>query len=757
MIKRLTRLIGWLMLIALASTALLTLSARWLLPAISEHRGVVEGLLTSRLGAPVSLGGVSGEWRGYGPEITLSDLRLHNREGGTRLRLARVTANLHLLDSLLAGRLMPRELTLHQLRILVQRRQDKSLVIAGLEGLEGSASDAGLTLIALPFRIHVTDTRVRFEDATGAFGPQQLDGIDLLLRGDQRRLQVSARLSPRYGSLRIDGELSGDPTRASGWDGEFYFHGEDTDLARLIGGALPGEVSIRQGLATTELWSQWRNGRLTRIRGETRINDAVISNPRGRFAFEALRGRYHWQRDSDDWRLDMDRLAFLRNGQRWEGLRDATLRFRRHPDNEEELAIRINRGIIQDIADLIRLMPPSTEVAEFLAQIEPRGRIAELTILLREGDQRPAWFLGGRIDRLTTNATAPLPALRNLGGRIAIEPQRGRLTLEENDGAIDFTTLFRDPIPFDTISGMVEWRIDDSGEVIIESDALRAANHDIETLTRFRMTLPANDDASPHLDLQSDFRNGDGKRVSPYLPTPLMDPATVAWLDTALLDGRVRDGVCLLRGPLDDFPFHHTNSGRFEVAFFVEDVELAYHPGWPRIAGLDAQVRFVDNRFEATASDGLLYGHRILHARAAIDSLHPTSPLTIQGSTAGPLEDGLRLLRETPLAKRFREPLQGIEVTGKTQIEIDLSLPLDQGEPSTRGVIHLAGNRLRLEQWQLDLDQSPANCVLTNRGSTPRRCAPPWKGRRCVPRSANRTNIPTTPSSPRPRNCRRRS
>jgi uncharacterized protein (TIGR02099 family) len=715
MIKRLTRLTGWLLLLLLVAAALLTLAGRWLLPSISQHRAVVEGLLTSQLGAPVSLAGVSGRWRGYGPEITLTDLRLHNREGGTRLRLARVTANLHLLDSLQAGQLMPRELTIDQLRILVQRKLDRSLVVAGLEGVEGSASDAGLTLLGLPFRVHVSDAQVRFEDLTGTFGPQQLDGIDLNILGDEERMQISARLSPRYGGLRVDGELKGDPTRVAGWSGELYLQGKQIDLARLFSGPLPGQVQIRQGLADTRLWSHWQSGRLKRIRGESRIQGAILARGERGFAFDELKGRYRWQRHNGDWRLDMDRLSFRRDGRRWEGLSDATLRYRGQ-GRQQELAIRINRAIIQDIAHIIRFMPPSDDVVEFLEEVEPRGDIAELTVLLKEQDGQPSWFLGGRIKRLATNDAGPLPALSNLGGEIAIHPNQGSLVLQESDGTIDFTNLFRDPIAFDAISGLVEWQIDEQEQITIASRDLYAANRDIETRSRFELILPADDNESAHLDLQSDFSNGDGKQVSPYLPTTIMGPATVAWLDEALVDGRVRDGVCLLRGPLDDFPFREGGKGRFEVSFFVEDGVLAFQPDWPPIEQLDAEVRFVDNRFEAIASDGRFFGHQILNARAAIGSLFPVAPLTIRGSTSGSLARGLDLLRESPLKGRFEEPLQGIEGEGWSRVDIDLAIPLGAGEFSTEGTIYLVNNRINLQPWEVDLHEVKGKLRFTEQG-----------------------------------------
>ena len=89
------------------------------------------------------------------------------------------------------------------------------------------------------------------------------------------------------------------------------------------------------------------------------------------------------------------------------------------------------------------------------------------------------------------------------------------------------------------------------------------------------------------LDLRGHYRDVriGREQARRYLPVTVIPPAGVAWLDQALVGGRVVAGDLFLRGPPAHFPFDR-DEGLFETRFRIEDAVVNYAPGWPRLEGL---------------------------------------------------------------------------------------------------------------------------------------------------------------------------
>ena len=99
------------------------------------------------------------------------------------------------------------------------------------------------------------------------------------------------------------------------------------------------------------------------------------------------------------------------------------------------------------------------------------------------------------------------------------------------------------------------------------------------------------------MDLQTDFSDGLAINAHRY-PGRHHADAVVSWLDRGIVDGLVTSGSALVRGPLNDFPFHKTQNGRFEVLFNTDNMTIDYSPGWPRLTNVAAEVRFLQNGFD---------------------------------------------------------------------------------------------------------------------------------------------------------------
>ncbi len=147
---------------------------------------------------------------------------------------------------------------------------------------------------------------------------------------------------------------------------------------------------------------------------------------------------------------------------------------------------------------------------------------------------------------------------------------------------------------------------------------MELANPDLNSRFWGRVIIP--NTGEPWLDLHGRYHDVKVSQARHYLPVAVIPPKGVAWLDQALVSGRVVAGEMTFRGPPSAFPFDR-NEGLFETRFQVEDAVLDYGPGWPRLERLKTEVLFRNRGLLVEAHQGRLLDGEMEQATARIDDL----------------------------------------------------------------------------------------------------------------------------------------
>jgi uncharacterized protein (TIGR02099 family) len=179
-----------------------------------------------------------------------------------------------------------------------------------------------------------------------------------------------------------------------------------------------------------------------------------------------------------------------------------------------------------------------------------------------------------------------------------------------------------------------------------------------------------------------------------------MSPATVRWLDAALLDGELRHGRAVVSGDLDDWPFL-AGTGRFRAEADLVDARVRFHEQWPAVEDLDAHVVFEGDGF-TVAGTGTLAGIAIEGLEAGIARFGKPE-LEVRARTATDAARLLALLRDSPLREAHGETLQALRASGPVAATFALDLPLHPGggRSALGGEIDLRGARLAETRWDL--------------------------------------------------------
>jgi len=267
--------------------------------------------------------------------------------------------------------------------------------------------------------------------------------------------------------------------------------------------------------------------------------------------------------------------------------------------------------------------------------------------------------------------------------------------LDSQTTELDLPQLFREPLLLQRMQGEIYFQHSGTGWRIAAND-VQVANEDIQLAVDAELDLPM--EGEHFLDLRGRFRQGQGVAVPNYLPARIMPKSAVAWLDAAFRQGQVPEGGVLFHGPLAAFPFDG-QEGRFEVAFVAEDVELFLMPGWPLLSKANAQVRFLNRGMTIDATGGRIYDSLIGATQVRINDFH-APVLQVRGVAQVHENDGLRILRETPLRKQLGEYVSQLSMAGRSDLQLEFALPLDESavDSSLRvnGHVGLQGNQLRL-------------------------------------------------------------
>ena len=109
--RRLARRFWGTLFALIIAVAVLVQLGREGLPLLNDYSEDISELLGKRLGVDISVGGLSADWAGFIPKITLSDVHVASLAGDEIFDVGQIIAELSLVDSLLDLKLHWRRLS----------------------------------------------------------------------------------------------------------------------------------------------------------------------------------------------------------------------------------------------------------------------------------------------------------------------------------------------------------------------------------------------------------------------------------------------------------------------------------------------------------------------------------------------------------------------------------------------------------------------------------------------------------------------
>ncbi len=680
--------VAWIAGVVVVALAVMMLLAQLLLPLAARQPQWVAAQLSERLQRPVSIGRLEGHWHPSGPGFVLHDVDIGAAPGatGSLLRIPQLELRLDLGAWLLPSRHLL-NVRVRDLRIDASRERDGQWRINGVN-VAGADHAQALPLGRLSADLWLRDVHVRLTD----------------VRSDKRyaltatQLRVSRRANGRVrlaGVVRRDGAGAAlrvvADVQPGGEAGRAWIGVDAPALQNVLADVVVTGRQLKSGRGRIAAWVDWRDGKPSRAvlrldLDRLRIGDATGAT----LALGDVHGLAGWRVQPTGYQLRV--AADDGGGMLVAGDHTGT------PQSQVRLLAR--HWQLAPWLPLLALhsgTPPA--LAAWLGQGHPRA-------LVSTADVR--WHAAGGLQALqmafTDAGIAPvgkLPGVGNLHGELRGDAQSLALWLPDQATTLRLPTLFRAPLDWAHFGGtLAAWRQD--GDWLLGVDALDVAGADYAAQVRGQLRFPAAGGA-PVADIHALVPHAQVTAAKAFWPLGSMSPATVTWLDRALVAGQIENAQVVLRGDLADWPFRE-HTGRFEAHVPIRDLTLDYAPDWPAAEHVNVQADFIGNGLHAQAS-GRALGVRAEQVVADIADFDGAPlQLAVRGSGSG--GQVMNFVRRSPIGRDQAEALGNLTVGGTATFDFQLQLPLhDDGEPQLAGTAQLQGADVRAPAWNLDLRQ----------------------------------------------------
>lgn len=715
-LRRLGRMLWWMVASIIVGLAVALSAARLLLPGMAEYREQVEMLVEGVLDRPVEIGSMDAAWYRFSPVLRLQQVVIHDdRFPGGQLDVGEVQVGLDIIDSLLRKKWLTSGIRIIGLQLAVQTRLSTS---------QGNNT----SLEAFYWLMH--QKSVSLEQVTldwqdpGLFEqPLHLTELSAQFKSDgwRHQLLIQTAVNKAYGKkVELAADLSGPLKWPQDWRGKLYLRTEDFHLSSVARWIKPlGYVA--EGDVDLEVWASIRNRKLIWSAGSIEVAGARVSQrdePDVMYTVDALSSRFSLRAKEQGWTLEMQKFSLLRD--QVEVWPETSLRATVLDNDSLSVQGRVSHVVVSEAGRMLPLLPwIDAEMRHHIEHIQPRGELKDTEFELYLYDNAPPdMSLRSRFDNLGVMADNGLPGATGLSGSLEGNLQAGHVDFDCEAVNLQLPRVFSEVPAISRLSGRLNWqRLTDRFRV--SSDQLLLVSGPLRTWTRLQLDwVPGQ--AVPWIDMLLQADDVTVTDITPYFPDRVLRPKAMKWLSRAFRRGDVHDVRFLLQGPLNHVPFDQ-GDGRLEVRFDFDDVLLDYHPLWGQLDDLTGSALFVGRSMRITGDSATILDANVDRAVASIEDFS-RPVLDIEGTVSGTLESLLAYINYSPLRDRFGQLVDRTTTRGEADLQLGLQIPLrpELGKLKVDGKVGFHSNTLKVVDSDIVLEQVNGFLNFSNGGVTAR-------------------------------------
>ncbi|BFM14948.1 YhdP family protein [Maricurvus nonylphenolicus] len=692
----------------LVLTALLVQLGREFLPMVGEYRQQLAEEFSTNIGLPVSIDEIQGVWEGLAPKLSVNNLVISTESGQEVLRVDSALLQLDVLGTLLDQSLTWRKVYFSGVKAALQQKQDGAWTLTGLSTepgkAQGTGEEAGGLMEAFNRGRYVEfkDINLKFNFSSGRQRELRLTEMLLENSGDFHRLVADIDLPEQQEAFKVVTEGYGDSSDLDSYlfNGHIQFTNFPLSSSAFFSEALADKPLINNGVVNLSLWLSMDQPREVQLNGQARI-DTTDENGQQNHVTAVIKGESDFQ---TDWLLALNDLSLEWQGENLPAL-DVQLESRNQGETVSVKAAEIDLAVWYRFVEQQQLL--QGKLKSLFDDLNPRGRIENARVDIPLAN--PAGFeLQAQLNNVFVGAWNGAPALTEVSGFVQADSRGGWVDLDSQQGfSMHYPMIYHEPMAYESAKGQVAWHLDkDNNQIAVNSGRLQLVDKQGRADGYFYLDLPWFKDSRPsELTLQIGLQDAPAVVYKKYVPF-VVDEATRSWLDSSIKDGAVSQAGFVYRSYISKA---FDLGGTIQLLVDVDNGHLQYHPDWPAVKNVSARVIEDDTEVVVSATQAtLLEGNSSgLTVALSPNSKGKGSLLNVKGQLQGPAEDGLDLLRKTPLRQVIGDQFDSWHLSGAMSTQVDLDIPLTPGQPGERQdvVVNLDSSKLSMEDLNLQVDK----------------------------------------------------
>lgn len=700
--------------VVLVLLAVLLSIARVMLDDLGKYRDVIEQQVSELLDQKVRIQGFDARLEGITPVLIFKDVKLlHSKSDKVLTRFSEARIGLAILASIRERQLVPGEITINGINIIVTRRKSGVLSVEGLkvsqiEGREQVAADTQLAQWLFTYSdLSLENSSIVWQDKIKEKRYQFNDvNLHLTNRGRRHILAGQMEVPQKLGrNVKFSADIDGDSLNPQDWQGTFFLQAFSVDIGEWEQFRPQwNKTRLKGGYLDVRLWGAWKQNSLVSLSGDLSMYDLILKKSKKSHELKLIAGMFDWQRGTQDWSLKLKDFQLIHQGSVWPKT-DLSIFYQAGKEDVYQVSADYLR--IEDIHDFGNMLAEGPDdLRKTLDNLNPSGdiRAVKAKVFIKDKSLRD-FAIKAQFNNVNTAAWQSYPAIQGFKGELSSTLNYGKLEIDNQFSTLYFPKLFRQAFSLHQLTANIAWQRNHMGWQLLSNNVI-AHTSAVKSHANVYLQLPSNQ-ASPYMDLQVQFWDGDASQAGTYYPVGIMGKKLVQWLDQGIVAGDVSFGGAVFNGRLRDFPFKQ-KQGNFQVQFYADNVELNYQNNWPPLTKARVDASFTGDGMQINGIHAqLLKQTTSQQVDVAIkDFLNPE--IQLHTKISGPTKEVFEFLVNSPIAPEARDFVNSVEMSGPSKLNLELYIPLNKKIAAIkplhyRGDVKLQGSSFMLLDKKVDI------------------------------------------------------
>jgi len=682
------RSFGWLTRIMVIFSAAMTLMIAlviiflryWLLPDIGQYHEKITAAVSEAVGETVTIGTIRGDWEGFHPRLSLTDVRILDDQQQPALVFSHLDGSVS-WRSLFAAGVRLDTLEISRPELMIRRDAQGKLFLGGLpisrQGGNGGLSD----WLLLQSHMAVRDALIVWVDEQRGAPPLVLQNVNLHVDSFFSQHNFALRAVPP-GDLSTPLDVRGDFSGASfqepeGWYGQVYTRIGYTDvMAWQRWMDLPEELS--RGRGALRAWLNIKAGKVTGGTADMVLHDLVarLAENAAEISLARLHGRAEWKDLEGGFEISTHRLAMqFPDGSELAPMDLYFRQTRQTGGQPAAMEIHANQLQLEKIAGLAIYLPLADEWRAKLDAYSPEGRVANLNMQWQGAFDKPGSYkIRGQFEDISLARVGSMPGFSGLSLDIDGNETGGKLNVNSHHMTLDAPGIVREPLSFVALIGQAGWQREGK-DFKVNLDNLAVINDDLSG--NLYGSYQTQTGALGILDLTASLTRGDIRRTARYIPLVVLDKSANDWLNDALLAGHTEDLNIRIKGNLSDFPLNGNKDTLLLINGHVQDASMAFAEGWPKVENINGEFLLRGSKLEVISPLANMAGARLQNVTVALrDITSADLALEINGEAVGENETFLQFIQQSPVRGYINGLTDGVHANGYGHLSLSMRIPL---------------------------------------------------------------------------------